>query len=215
MGPVDGMRDYQAWHRAYDDPTSDLSWRLDQVQSHLRRAMDRHPGRIRILSSCAGDGRDVLDVLAGRADAGRASVTLLEIHPELAAQARQRAAAAGVPQVEVRTVDAGHSDAYVGAVPADIVLLVGILGNLSDAHVSATIAAGPQLCAPGATLLWSRGREESDHNEAVRRSFRAAGFTELDYDEHGGERGAALGALRYDGEPQVLIAGQEWFTFLR
>jgi len=34
---ADGMRDYLKWHDAYDDPTSDLSWRLGQVQAYIRR----------------------------------------------------------------------------------------------------------------------------------------------------------------------------------
>lgn len=209
------LRDYQQWHKAYDDPESGLSWRLGRVQGYLEEALDRHPGEIRLVSSCSGDGRDVISVLARRPDAHRVSATLVEVHPEIADSARERAVEAGLSSVTVRTADAGFSDAFTGCVPAEIVLLVGILGNLSEADVLRTVRAAPQLCAPGATLLWSRGRDQTDRNDELRRAFSAAGFAELDYAAHPDSEGPALGALRYDGPPQPLLPGQQWFTFLR
>ncbi len=89
---VGAMRDYELWHRQYDDPTSDLSWRLRTVQGYMRDALDRYPGPIRILSSCSGDGRDVLEVLAQRIDSGRVHAVLVEAHPEIADRARRSAA---------------------------------------------------------------------------------------------------------------------------
>lgn len=126
------LRDYEQWHRHYDDPDSSLTWRLRRVQAHLREALDRIPGPCRILSACAGDGRDVIDVLRDRPDADRVSAVLVELHPAIAQRARDTAAAAGLTGVEIRTTDAGRSDAYAGAVPAHVVLLVGIFGNVSD-----------------------------------------------------------------------------------
>ena len=73
------LRDYDEWHREYDDPGSDLSWRLRRVQAHLADALDRHPGPCRILSACSGDGRDVIEVLTGRDDADRVRAVLLEL----------------------------------------------------------------------------------------------------------------------------------------
>lgn len=209
------MRDYEAWHDAYDDPESALSWRLGTVQRYLRAALDRHPGPIRVLSSGAGDGRDILGVLTERDDAQRVAVTLIEIHPAIAQRARAAAATAGLPGVEVRVADAGDTDSYVAAVPADVILLVGIFGNITDDDLRRTIAAAPRFCAPGATVLWSRGRQPDDRNVAVRTWFAAAGFAELDYAEM--DRGSlpALGAMRYTGAPQPLAIGRQLFTFLR
>jgi hypothetical protein len=34
---ADGLRDYVAWHKAYDDPRSSLSWRLSVVRSRIAR----------------------------------------------------------------------------------------------------------------------------------------------------------------------------------
>jgi hypothetical protein len=208
------MRDYQQWHRGYDDPGSVLSWRLARVQDHIRAVLDTRTGALRVLSLCSGDGRDVSDVVSQRADAARLTVTFVELDPDIADQARRRAAAAGLAHAEVRVADAGDTSTYADAVPADLVLLVGILGNITVDDIRATIAAAPQLCAPGATLLWSRGRDQGDLNHDVRRWFAEAGFSELDYQAHESPDGPALGALRYDGPPQPLEPTQ-LFTFLR
>jgi hypothetical protein len=207
------VRDYVRWHDAYSDAGSGLSWRLRLVQRHLAAAFDERSGPVRVVSACAGDGRDVIEVLRSRPDSARISVTLIENHPDIAETARR--SAAGL-QVEVRIADAGRSDSYDGAVPADVVLLVGIFGNISPADVARTVAAAPALCSPGATLLWSRGVDGDDHNEFVRSSLATAGFVELDYRENGatGQR-TALGIVQLRGDPMPLVPGQTFFTFLR
>jgi len=212
---VAGLRDYAEWHKAYDDPDSGLSWRLREVQRFLEEALDRHVGPIQVLSLCAGDGRDLLSVLCGRGDAGRVDATLIEIHPALAERARTSAREAGLSQVEVRTLDAGDTSSYDRAAPADIVMMIGIFGNISDADVERTVKASPQLCRPGATLLWSRGRAEDDRNAAIRTWFQEAGFSELDYVERDVGSRPALGAMAYRGEPKALVAGCRLFSFLR
>ena len=209
------LRDYRAWHADYDDPGSGLSWRLGVVRGYLRDALDAKRGPVRVVSACAGDGRDILGVLAERSDAGRVHTTLIEIDPELSAAARSAAAAAGLANVDVRTTDAGTTDAYIGAGPADIVLLVGIFGNISDADVQRTVAAAPQLCAPGAVLVWSRGLDRYDLNPRIRRWFADAGFAEIDYAVHRGRDQTSAGAMRYDGPPVALAPGAELFTFIR
>lgn len=53
------MRDWVAWHEGYDDPSSGLSARLTLVKQHLAGALDQAPaGPVRLLSLCAGQGRD-------------------------------------------------------------------------------------------------------------------------------------------------------------
>jgi len=218
-------RDYQDWHRRYDDPGSGLSWRLERVRHHIGQALDQHPGPTRVLSVCAGDGRDLLGVLAERGGADRVSAVLMELHPDLAQQARDAAAATGLAQVEVRTVDASNAEAYRGAAPADLVLLVGIFGNVADIDVWRLIEFAPQLCRPGATLIWSRGRKftrdlpgvtAGDINDEVRAKFAAAGFSETAYEPHDSTSLPALGVVRYDGPPVELRADQPpLFAFLR
>ncbi len=209
------LRDYEAWHEQYDDPDSSLSWRLGRVQDYLREGLDARPGPIRLLSVCSGDGRDVIEVLAGRNDAGRVEIILLELHSGIADRARTAGHAAGLDWIEVRTVDAGRSDAYHDAVPADIVLLVGVLGNVSRTDIDRLIDTTPQFCRPGALLIWSRGVDavtDGDINDEIRARFAARGFFDLGYDSH---RGAALGAVRYEGAPADLVRGRPLFTFIR
>jgi hypothetical protein len=60
------QRDWVEWHRDYDDPGSLLSRRGELVQGHLRAELDRTPaGDIRLISLCAGQGRDVIGALTG------------------------------------------------------------------------------------------------------------------------------------------------------
>ena len=222
---VNGTRDYQDWHRRYDDPRSGLSWRLRRVRRHLHGALDERAGDRRVLSVCAGDGRDVLGVLAERADADRVSAVLLELHPELAQRARDAADGAGLAHVEVRAVDAGTVQAYAGAAPADVVVLVGIFGNIADADVWRVIGFAPQLCRPGAAVLWSRGRRFSrelpgvtagDLNDEMRARFADAGFEEQAYETHDGGGRPAVGVVRYAG-PAVDLRPPPapLFTFVR
>jgi hypothetical protein len=149
------------------------------------------------------------------------SVTLVEVLPELVERARS-AAAEVAADVEVVAADAGCSETYVGlgTVPADVVLLVGVLGNISDADadVAATVAAMPRLCAAGATLLWSRGRSlegADDFVTPVRTAFSAAGFAEVGIRSFDVEDDrTALGVVRFDGPPVPLGPRETWFTFV-
>ena len=57
--------DWHAWHQPYGDPESALSKRLAAVQDQIGRALDRcQTGPIQAISLCAGQGHDLLGVLA-------------------------------------------------------------------------------------------------------------------------------------------------------
>ena len=93
-----GMRDWVAWHELYDDPSSVLSARLRLVQAQLADALDRAPaGPVRLLSLCAGQGRDVTGVLPTHPRRDDVSAVLIEANAENAETARRNAAAAGAP----------------------------------------------------------------------------------------------------------------------
>lgn len=209
------LRDYEKWHEEYDDPTSDLSERLQVVQGDLHAALDNREGPVRLLSCCSGDGRDVIGVLSRRSDAGRVRATLVELHPAIALRARAAADRLASGRVEVRTTDAGNTDAYRGAVPADVVLLVGIFGNISNADQVRTIAAIPQLCRPGGRVIWSLGGDHGNRNDELRRVFADAGFAEIQYRWLGTARRGTVGVVRYDGPARALTLDQPLFTFQR
>jgi len=152
--------DWVEWHAQYEDEGSVLTRRLRAVQRGIRAFLDGNPGRpLRVVSACAGDGRDLIEVLAADPEAAaRVAARLVELDPALAARAREAAAEHGLTGVEIVEADAGSTDAYAGAVPADLLLFCGVFGNVSDADVEGTIRVLPQLCAPGAGLIWTRRR---------------------------------------------------------
>lgn len=209
------MRDYLTWHEAYDDPSSALSRRLATVQQHVREELDRRTGPVRVVSVCAGDGRDVLGVLAERADAERVAVTLVEVLPELVERARRAAADLGGARVDVRLADAGLTDSYAGAVPVDVLLLVGVLGNVSEADLATIVETLPQLVAAGGTVLWSNGYDAARRVPRVRRLLAERGFTEVAAATFDPDDGAVLGVARFDGRPEPLEPGNRFFTFVR
>jgi hypothetical protein len=208
-------RDWRAWHEGYDDPGSGLAWRLATVRGHVADVLDRHDGPVRVLSVCAGDGRDVLGVLADRPDAARVTATLVELDPVLADQARAAAAETDA-DVTVLTADAGDPATYAGLPPADLLLLCGVFGNVSPADIEHTIGAAPALCAPGAAVLWTRGRgsTQGDLDADVRRWFAEAGFVETAHETLEEGHRPTVGAGRLDVDPPpALPTDRRLFTF--
>jgi hypothetical protein len=177
------VMDWAAWHAAYDDPSSSLSGRLRCVQTHLSDAIDRAPaGWISLVSLCAGQGRDVIGVLPGHPRRDDVRAVLVEADERIAGPAREAAAAGGLAQVEVRVADAGLADSFADALPADVLLLCGIFGNVSDADIERTIRAAPTLCRPGATVIWTRHRRPPDLTPQVRAWFAESGFEDVAFD---------------------------------
>lgn len=176
------------WHAPYEDPSSNLSRRLRTVQDLVRGVLDEipnpesspNPETFRIVSMCAGQGRDVIDVLASHPRREAVSALLVELHPGLAAFARARAVEAGVDQqVHVREGDAAQSRWYVDYMPADLILVCGVFGNISGSDITHTIQALPGWCKAGAHVIWTRHRRPPDATPAIRADFAGAGFTEL------------------------------------
>src|SRR3954466_6500094 len=125
--------DWSAWHDDYDRPGSELARRLWTVQERISLALDAcPPGPLRVISMCAGQGRDLLGVLAGHRRRDDVRARLVELDPRNTSYARDMAQAARLGQVEVRTADAALTDAYRGMVPADLVLICGLFANITD-----------------------------------------------------------------------------------
>lgn len=208
-------RDYVAWHDAYRDPTSALSVRLRHVQQVISEFYDHTQGSVRVLSSCAGQGADILGVLEERPELrARTSGALVELLPENCAVARQRIATLGV-ELEVEQADASVSDTYAAHAPADLVLLSGIMGNISAADIERLVRFSPALCRPGATVIWTRGAQEPDLGPDVSRWFAEAGFEELAYLDRLEGTSMRVGVERYAGGPVPIEPGVQLFTFFR
>jgi hypothetical protein len=200
------------WHRGYAEG-SPLAMRLQVVQDLIRTTLHESPaGPVRAISMCAGDGRDLLGVLADHPRASDVRARLVELDPELAQRGRDRAKT--VPaDVEVVTGDASTTDAYAGSVPAGIVLACGIFGNITDSDIRRTVDHLPALCARDATVIWTRGTFAPDLTPAIRTWFDAAGFSELAFVAIPGTT-VGVGAHRLTSPPRPFEPGVRLFTFL-
>jgi hypothetical protein len=176
------VTDWHVWHEEYADPTSSLSRRLGVVRRLLGPVIaGLGPGQ-RVLSLCAGDGRDVIPVVAARPPERRPELILVELDSGLAAKARDGAAAAGVAATVV-VGDAGRSGTWQDHLPADLLMLCGIFGNVSDEDIQRTIDAARSMLTPGGTVIWTRGAfRDRDLRPQVRRWFIEAGLAEVAFE---------------------------------
>jgi len=136
------------------------------------------PGPIRVISMCAGQGHDLISALEGHPRAADVRARLVELHPTNC----QLALASAPAGVAVLCGDASLTASYAGAVPADVILVNGVFGNISDADILNTIETLPALCAPGAVVTWTRHRREPDLTPQLRQWFENAGFTEIAFE---------------------------------
>lgn len=204
--------DWQSWHEGYTDPDSPTTRRLQVVQDQVRSALDdAPPGPLRVLSLCAGQGHDLLGVLPG--DARRPDVTarLVELNARIAAAAQQRVESAGLEGVEVVVGDAGLTDSYVGMVPADLVLVCGVFGSLTDEDVERTIAHLPQLCRSGSEVVWTATRTVPHLFPLVCAILKSHGFDVLSLSDEAASFG--VGRHRFVGKSQPIVAGARMFSF--
>ncbi|WP_345461208.1 class I SAM-dependent methyltransferase family protein [Actinoallomurus oryzae] len=140
--------DWRAWHDQYDLADSSLARRLKVVQQQVGAALDDcPPGPLRVVSLCAGQGRDLLEVLDGHPRRADVRARLVELDERNTALASAAVRAAGLDQVEVLTGDAALTDHYRGMVPADVVLVCGLFGNITD------FTAEPQPLAAGDSMF--------------------------------------------------------------
>lgn len=210
---ADDDQHWVRWHAAYEDPDSALNKRLVAVQGRLRAALDRcAEGPIRLISMCAGQGRDVIGVLADHPRRDDVAALLVELDHPLVVDGRALAAAAGLDSIEIVEGDASTTSPYASGTPADVVLVCGVFGNVSGEDIRATIAELPHLCAPGATVIWTRHRRDPDITPTIRAWFDELGFEEVGFDT---EEGAAygVGINRLVVEPRPFRPDHRLFTF--
>jgi hypothetical protein len=206
-------KDWHAWHDAYDTPDSVLSRRLAVVQDRVRRALDDcPPGPLKVISMCAGQGRDLIGALATHPRRTDVTARLVELDPRNAAAARDAAAAASLRGVEVVVGDAALTDHYAGMVPAHMVLACGLFGNITDEDIKRTIGFLAGMCLAGGTAVWTRHRRPPDLVPILCGWFEECGFEadfvtppDLDF---------GVGAHRLTAEPGTPEMGQRMFTFI-
>jgi hypothetical protein len=197
-------------------PGSRLARRLAVVQAQLRSALDARDGALTLISMCAGQGRDVLPVLAEHPRRGDVRALLVELDERNASIAKSSARAHGLDRVEVRVADAALTDNYDGYVPADVILACGIFGNISREDIKRTVEHLPMFAAPNATVLWTRGRfsPEDRTPDEIRQWFADTGFDEIAFDAPEDSM-FSVGVNRLSVEPRPFEAGVTLFRFFR
>ncbi|OLP00329.1 SAM-dependent methyltransferase [Mycolicibacterium porcinum] len=205
--------DWHSWHEDYDRPDSALAHRLRAVQTLIKQALDEAPaGPLRVVSLCAGQGRDLLEVLAEHPRRHDVRARLVELDPRNAAVAAETADRHRLTGVEVVTGDAALIDHYADLAPADIVVACGIFGNITDEDIERTIRVLPQLAKTGATVLWTRGRTVPDRIPLILNWFEEQGFDLIWVSPPDVSYG--VGAHRFTRQPLLLVAGTQIFDFV-
>src|SRR5207248_10524841 len=108
------------------------------------------------LSRGAGDGRDIIPVVAQRPAGQRPELVLVELDPGSASAARSRAVDAGV-KATVVVGDAGLGSTWHDQLPVDLLMLCGIFGNVADEDIRKTIFSAPAMLTPTGAVIWTRG----------------------------------------------------------
>jgi hypothetical protein len=208
-------KDWLAWHRPYDEAGSPLQLRLAAVQAHIRRALGAcPPGPIRVVSMCAGQGRDLLEVLVEHPRRADVTARLVELDERNVDQARSAVDGAGLTGVEVVKADASSTSTYEPLVPADLLLVCGVFGNITDADIRTTVGALSSLCAPGATVIWTRYPRDPDLLPSVDGWFRDAGFELVSLETGPGGSQFGVGVHRLTALAQPYRPGVRLFSFL-
>ncbi len=170
---------------------------------------------MRLVSICAGQGRDVFGVLPDHPRRGDVTAVLVELDHQNVEAARAKAAGTGLTQVEIIEGDGGGSDIYAPFVPADIVLACGIFGNVSDEDVERTVRSLSMLCRAGGSVIWTRHRGEPDLTPLIRKWFTESGFEELSFDALDNATKSGIGTVRLLGAPLPFRPCYRFFTFTR
>jgi hypothetical protein len=133
--------------------------RLLAVQEHLAECIDLAPrGRVRVISMCAGDGRDVIGVLGSHPRQKDVSAWLVESNRQTVADGARQTLSAGLENtVKFLNEDGTVYATYKKIVPADVVLLCGVWGHVPTNERAQLVRAMACLCKPGSAVIWTRG----------------------------------------------------------
>ena len=205
--------DWHVWHRAYDDPESWQARRLITVRERIRDALDAAPpGPVAVLALAAGEGRDLLPVLAEHPRRDEVTALLVELDPRNADAARAAARDLGLPGVQVITGDAALTDHYLDVAPADLVLICGLFPHITDDDIRTVIEHAASFTKRGGTVVWTRHRREPDLVPRISAWFAARSFAEIWISDPAVE--FAVGAHRHLADPPPVVAGVKLFTFV-
>ena len=189
--------------------------RLLAVQEHLADALDHAPGGpVRIISLCAGDGRDLIKVLGSHPRRGDVSACLIEQDLRSVADGTRRAESAGLSNaVEFLAADATAYETYRDIVPADLVLLCGVWGHVPVSDRKELVRALASICKAGGMVIWTRGVSKGMIRLRQIQSLFAAPLWQQVRANLTPDKNWAIVTHRYCGPPMELPASGRIFHF--
>jgi hypothetical protein len=218
--------DWFAWHKLYERKTS-LQRRLELVCKQISDCLNLClPGEIRIVSVCAGDGRDLIGALKGHPRQQDVIARLVELDRRLIECGREVAAGAGLSaRLEFIDADATSSTAYAGIAPANLVLLCGMLGHVDEASTLRLVQHLPALCRSGGFIIWTRNLNYNSghrHVDLLRSLLRKSAFEEVRFETTSRKRAFMktsrgrfiVSTYRYRGESTALPVNQKLFDLM-
>lgn len=208
--------DWFEWHKGYRSSPA-LKARLGKVRTQITNCLNACPtGEIRVVSVCAGDGRDLLGALMNHSRVQDVKARLVELDERLVECGRSVAEGTDLAeQLEFVQGDAAQSSAYKGMVPADLVLVCGVFGHVSEAETPRLVRNLSFLCNSGGFVIWTRRRNDQDstrHTSVIRNLLHESAFEEVCF-EVTPEGKFAVSTYRYLGEPLALPNDQQLFEF--
>ncbi len=208
-------KDWYEWHDLYNTEPI-LQQRLEIVREYIAYSLNALPdGAIRVVSVCAGDGRDLLGTLKNHPRAKDVYARLVELNPQLVERGRATIESLGLTkQIEFINGDATLATNYLGAVPADIAIACGVLGHVAEKiELNRLINNLSFLSKKGAFFIWTRGHSDSiSYSDNVRKILIASGFEEVNFKLTAtGDMG--VGLHRYLGENLPQPKEQQLFVF--
>ena len=137
----------QGMVRDFLDRVPTGAWRPDPDREHVRRAGARRHRR-------GGDA-----IRGGPRSRRCSSSSIRDWSPSPATGRRPSGVA---DQVRIEEGDASLCRWYEAQVPADLVLVCGVFGNISSADITRTIQALRGFCRRGSEVIWTRHRRPPD-----------------------------------------------------
>lgn len=215
--------DWFEWHKLYER-RAPLKRRLELVCKQISDCLNLLPqGDIRVISVCAGDGRDLIGALKGHPREQDVCARLVELDARLVEGGREAAADACLSsRLEFLNVDATSSSAYEGIAPASLVLLCGMLGHVDEASTLQLVRQLPALCRSGGFIIWTRNLNYSDgdhHADLFRSLLRKSAFEEVRFETtsrkwffmNAARARFVVSTYRHRGEATALPVNQKLF----
>lgn len=99
-----------------------------------------------------------------------------------------------------------------GMVSSDLLLLVGIFGNITDGDVERTIRGIPRLCTLDSIVIWTRHRRDPELTPSIPR-WRSDAGCETTAFESPGPGGCAVGSCRVNRSDPTATLPPSLFGF--